>query len=487
MHFRDTIRDLPRQADNLRRKIKSATTDTRWLYKLDKPGKQKGKRPEELLSREIQQKLDELKEWKVPGRPPERLSLKGERALERLEPEEIEHYRDPDKCDIDEVKYLRHELLLALRREPPDRDRTKEIKRTLRQMNSILKIRHLEKERQVLVEQIVTIRKRYEEANNLYKRLQDEPSSPEQMLKEAKEKVVSFDLSIKRRNERIADIEDIFLGKDRINTDKDFKISFKGRFKEHWKKRFDWYQEKSKKLNLEEIRVDIETSEQFIEALHQKARDIVKDSRVWISQPKKVVDNILKDGRFKTSFETRSKERDYRKNRVKNEKKYLGYPEDTPPKKRPLYAFLSNDSHPESWWVAEYKYYVVFRFKDTITETNRVTVSEGNSLDNDKVNRVLYNKPDATMFQLGDKNPLTYKTFSELKNPKANLMLQGPQIEAQIDRRFRDVTLDDIDAVYFINPADYPDQQRIEAFKKLNIEVWAHNDLAAPYQRIDGN
>lgn len=99
MAFKDTWHDLPRQADNLRRKMKSiAQVDTRWLYKLDKPGQstnqeigEEKKEESEILSpHEIQKRLKELKRWKVPGRPPQRLSPQGEEGLKRLDPKEID-------------------------------------------------------------------------------------------------------------------------------------------------------------------------------------------------------------------------------------------------------------------------------------------------------------------------------------------------------------------------------------------------------------
>src|SRR5256885_1345273 len=107
MALKDTWNDLPRQVDNMRRKLKSVTVDTRWLYKLDKPGQSTGLElgkegkgeVEDLSLSELQKMLDKLERWKVPGRPPQRLSPQSD-PITTFESEQSRKANQPRSGDV---------------------------------------------------------------------------------------------------------------------------------------------------------------------------------------------------------------------------------------------------------------------------------------------------------------------------------------------------------------------------------------------------
>ena len=497
MSFRDTWNDIPRRTENVLRNVKS---DTRWLHKLDKPkqsttqGKETHKKVESnnLSLSEIEKRLDGLKEWEPEGRPPERLSLQGEKGLGRLAPQEINLFKNPDKETIEDVKELRHRLLSELNEKKwaiHSNKRLNELKSSIRDLNSLLKVRYMEAERKMLVEQVETITKKYQEANDLIKLLLENKSlASEQILKKLQDIANKFASKINKRVDRIYEINDIFQGKYRIGTERGLKRDFLKRFNAHWTNIFNKYYNKNNtnKPILNEIQVDIQTPEQLIEALHQKAIDFVKNSKVWTYCPHSAVDSILSSGCFKSTFEPGlQKHKDYMKKRAESERKYFNCPKDMNPAKRPIYAFLGNNDNPKG--IAAIYGNVAFRFKDTVKKDRLITIAEGDTFRNDNVNRVSYDKPDATMFQLEDHNPLSWKHYPGSQNDHALIEAEKKNIliEAHIHRKEKAVTLDDVDAVYFTNHLMHPTKTQMKIFKNRNIDVFIQSSETGPYQRIE--
>ncbi|MGL5131296.1 MAG: hypothetical protein ACRC78_02150, partial [Planktothrix sp.] len=76
--------------------------------------------------------------------------------------------------------------------------------------------------------------------------------------------------------------------------------------------------------------------------------EIIKNSDMFIRVPPAAVDKIIAGGRFKSSFETKSKDRDYQRRRTEQEDLVFGLKKDSDKTKRPIYGYLGEKEFDES-------------------------------------------------------------------------------------------------------------------------------------------
>ena len=123
------------------------------------------------------------------------------------------------------------------------------------------------------------------------------------------------------------------------------------------------------------------TKEEIRESVMVQVNDIVKENdRVAIRVPADIVERVIKEGRFKSQFETGDSQGLLNPEARKNfELDSMGVPEDISPEDRPIYGYMSNNSG--SFENQSLAYYggVSFLLKDDVK--SRTTVTFGDSLD----------------------------------------------------------------------------------------------------------
>ena len=94
---------------------------------------------------------------------------------------------------------------------------------------------------------------------------------------------------------------------------------------------------------------------EFLDKFQKKVEKLTESSRIFRATDVKVLENILlRDGRFKSQFETGTSGGTLKPDRrAKVEKAMFGYAEDLPPAKRPIYCYFSDAEHGENTYTGK--------------------------------------------------------------------------------------------------------------------------------------
>lgn len=123
------------------------------------------------------------------------------------------------------------------------------------------------------------------------------------------------------------------------------------------------------------------SKEELRESVMEQVNDIAKENnKVAIRVPADIVERVLKDGRFKSQFETGSSQGLLNTGARKEfELDAFGVPEDVSPEDRPIYGYMSNSGGNFNNPSLDYYGGVSFILKDEVRD--RTTVTFGDSLD----------------------------------------------------------------------------------------------------------
>jgi hypothetical protein len=97
--------------------------------------------------------------------------------------------------------------------------------------------------------------------------------------------------------------------------------------------------------------------EEYQQQLEDHLASLLADSEVRVQAPSERLDKILKDDRFKTSFEVRGSYKrvsGYLGVRENAEEDAFSLPPGTPPEDRPIYGYASNPGHQPAGWLDQY-------------------------------------------------------------------------------------------------------------------------------------
>ncbi len=121
------------------------------------------------------------------------------------------------------------------------------------------------------------------------------------------------------------------------------------------------------------------TLKEYYRALDERARDLLENARLWMR-----VDNpddleaILRDGEFRSGFETGSLTGIKADFRTATESGLFGYSTDMDPADRPLYGYPTADSNGEGYAAVKRYGPIAIRFNDDVG--SRTTVTFGDTL-----------------------------------------------------------------------------------------------------------
>lgn len=177
-------------------------------------------------------------------------------------------------------------------------------------------------------------------------------------------------------------------------------------------------------------------------------KEEVKDARVCINIDSDLMDDFLREGRFKSQFETGTSKGSFAPEaRAEFEKNFFGYANDLNPEKRPIYGFLADKTDNATDVVEQYGNVTCVLKKDEVI--NRTTFTWDDSLNATRMQPVKLSNPDyrAACFTGSDDIYNFEKGLMNLKNinqGEAYIAGRVPYVEAQIHGG---VSIKDVDSM----------------------------------------